>query len=322
MSALRLLATVSVESVSFAIALVVVAILGFGLFAILGAALTYFATRAILRSWVLDHPLPSPMKVFLYILALFGIVGGIQFIVIAAVLIAAFLLKEVKLKAPSLEGLIESAKFSFLGIVMPIIGIFLPAVPLYEAAKKFRYDLIGAMVLILLVLLGVFAIYTSLEIEASPVVSPSPGTVETVTIGGIFNDFFAVLGPVSPANPLLWVGVIAYEELIGRVNPFANAMFTMLHFPSRLWFGYRGTGNELAAVAIAFFILLIINFVTRWLWDLYRRHGIIEAIAGHAFYNAGVGAFVSLLDGNILDFMIILFIGLVGFLYSLGKKLP
>ncbi len=321
MSALRLLATVSVESVSFAIALVVVALLGFGLFAILGAALTYFATRAILRSWVLDHPLPSPMKVFLYVLALFGLIGGVQFIVIAAVLIAAFLLKEVKLKAPSLDGLIESTKFAFLGIVMPIIGLFLPIIPFYEAAKKFRYDVIGAVVLVLLVLLGVVTLYTALEIEVPPIVSP--GTSEALSIGGIFNDYFAgVLGPASLANPLLWVGIIAYEELIGRVNPFANAMFTMLHFPSRLWFGFKGTGNELSAVAIAFLVLLAINFVTRWLWDLYRRHGIVESIMGHAFYNAGVGAFVMLLKGNILDFLIILFIGLVGFLYSMGRRLP
>jgi hypothetical protein len=147
--------------------------------------------------------------------------------------------------------------------------------------------------------------------------------VNLVSVGGMFNDFFSnVLGPVSPSNPLVWVGVIAYEEFIGRVNPFANAMFTMLHLPSRLWYAYKDTGVDLSAVAIAFFVLAVINFGARWLWSIYQKHGIVVSIMGHAFYNAGVSAFIDLLDGNVLDFMVILFIGLVGFLYSLGRRLP
>jgi hypothetical protein len=157
----------------------------------------------------------------------------------------------------------------------------------------------------------------------------SPGTSSniifdvavSVSVGGMFNDLFAgVLGPVSPSNPLIWVGVIAYEEFIGRVTPFTNAMFTILHLPSRLVYGLKATGAELPAVAIAFFILMAINFVARWLWDTYRRHGIVVSIMGHAFYNAGVGAFIELLEGNVLNFAIILFIGLVGLLYSIGRK--
>jgi hypothetical protein len=332
MSTLRLLAKVSVESVSFAVALVVVAMLGFSLSSILGAGLAYLATRAILRSWVLDHPLPSAMQVFLFVLTLFGLIGGVQFIVFAAVLIAVFLLKEVKLKAPNLDGLIESTKFAFLGVVMPVIGVLLPIIPFYETAKKFRYDLAGAMALLLLVILGVLVLYLGFKVvlfpdtdnpmPIDPVGIQSPDIVSQVAVGGMFNDFFAgVLGPVSPANPLLWVGVIAYEEFIGRVTHFANAMFTMLHFPSRLLAGFRATGGELSAVAFAFFVLAIINFVTRWLWDIYQRHGIVVAIMAHAFYNAGVSTFVELFMGNVLDFMIILFIGLVGFLYSMGRRL-
>ncbi len=317
MSALRWLSKVSVESVSASIAIVIFAILGFSPSSIIGAVLAYFGTRAILRSWVLDHPLPSPMKVFLYLLALFGLIGGIQFIVFVAVLIAVYLLKEVKLKAPSLDGLIESTKFSFLGIVMPIIGVLLPIIPFYETAKKFRYDLAGAVALLLLVILGVIVLYTGTKLVVHPT------TAELVAVGGMFNDLFArVLGPLNPANPLLWVGVIAYEEFVGRVTPFANAMFTMLHMPSRVWVGYKAIGGELSAVAFAFLVLLAINFVTRWLWDIYQRHGIVVAIAAHAFYNAGVSAFVLLLMGHVLDFLIILFIGLVGFLYSLGRRLP
>jgi hypothetical protein len=316
MSTLRLLAKVSVETVSLAVALVVVAILGFSLSSVFGAALSYLGTRAILRSWVLDHPLPSAIQVFLFVLALFGLIGGVQFIVFAAVLIAVFLLKEVKLKAPTLDGLIESAKFAFLGIVMPVIGLLLPIIPFYETAKKFRYDLAGAMALLLLVILGVFVLYTGIGLTMSP------STANLVAVGGMFNGFFAgVLGPASQSNPLIWAGVIAYEEFIGRVTPFANAMFTMLHFPSRLWYAFKGTGGELSAVAIAFLVLMIINFATRWLWDIYQRHGIAVSIAAHAFYNAGASAFVDLLEGNVLNFMILLFIGLVGFLYSIGRRL-
>jgi hypothetical protein len=329
MSRLRLLARVSVESVSAAIAAVIIALFGLSLGSILGAVLAYFGIRAIMKSWVLHHPLPPPMQIFLYVLALFGLIGGIQFIVLAAVLIAVFLLKEVKLKAPSFEGIIDSMRYAFLGIIMPIIGIFLPIVPFYETARKFRYDLLGAIALLLMVVLGVFVIYGMLIItehqDTGDVIDITGirDVVGFVSIGGMFNEYFAgVLGPISPANPLLWVGIIAYEELIGRPTAFANAMFTLLHMPSRLVFGYRATGSDLMAVAIAFFILLIINFVARWLWDTYQKHGIIAAIMAHAFYNAGVGAFIELLDGRILNFAIILFIGLVGLLYSIGRRLP
>jgi hypothetical protein len=315
MSTLRVLASVSVETVSLASALLVFALLGLSLYTIIGAGLAYLGLRAILRSWVLDHPLPSPMQVFLYLLALFGIIGGIQFVVFAAVLIAVFLLKEVKLKVPTIDGLIESAKMAFLGIVAPVLGLLLPIIPFYETAKKFRYDVAGAVALLLLVILGVWAIY-------SPLMDVSVDVINSVSVGGIFNDYFAgVLGPLSLSNPLLWVGVIAYEEFIGRVTPFANAMFTILHLPSRMVYGLKVTGHELFAVGLAFLILMVINFGARWLWDIYRKHGIVVSIMGHAFYNAGVSAFVDLLTGNILDFMVVLFIGLVGFLYSVGRRL-
>lgn len=329
MSALRWLATLSVESVSAAIAAVIIAIFGFSIGSILGAVLAYFGIRAIMKSWVLHHPLPSPMQVFLYILALFGLIGGIQFIILAAVLIAVFLLKEVKLKVPTLDGIIDSMKYAFLGIIMPIIGVFLPIVPFYETAKKFRYDVIGAIALLLFAVMSTIVIY-GVIFMAEPQdtgdvidIEAVHDVVSLVSIGGMFNDFFAgVLGPTSLSNPLLWVGIIAYEELIGRPTAFANAMFTLLHMPSRLFYGFRATGSDLMAVALTFFILLIINFVARWLWDTYQRHGIVAAIMGHAMYNAGVSAFVGLLRGNMLDFAILLFIGLVGLLYSIGKKVP
>jgi hypothetical protein len=315
MSTLRILSKVSIEAVALSIAIVIFAILGFSLFTIVGAGLAYLGIRALMRSWVLDHPLPSPMQVFIYLLALFGLIGGVQFIVFAAVLIAAFLLKEVKLKAPTVDGLIESAKMVLLGVFMPVIGLLLPIIPFYEAAKKFRYDVGGALALLVLTIVGVIGISTI-------VITESAANADLLSIGGVFNDAFAgLLGPLSPSNPLVWVGVISYEEFIGRVTPFANAMFTLLHLPSRLWDGYKMTGFDLFAVGIAFMILLSINFGARWLWSLYQKHGIVASIMGHAFYNAGVSAFVDLLKGNVLNFMILLFIGLVGFLYSMGRRL-
>jgi len=315
MSTLRILSKVSIEAVALSVAIVIFAILGFSLFTIVGAGLAYLGIRALMRSWVLNHPLPSPIQVFLYLLTLFGLIGGIQFIVFAAVLIAAFLLKEVKLKAPSVDGLIESAKMALLGIIMPVIGLLLPIIPFYEAAKKFRYDVGGALALLVLTILGVISIYTIVEPQSAV-------NANLLSIGGVFNDAFAgVLGPLSTSNPLVWVGIVSYEEFIGRVTPFANAMFTLLHLPTRLWAGYKITGFDLFAVGFAFMILLTINFGARWLWSLYQKHGIVISIMGHAFYNAGVSAFIDLLMGNMLNFMILLFIGLVGFLYSIGRRL-
>jgi|ADKH01.1.fsa_nt_gi hypothetical protein len=314
MSVLGALSRLSVESVSLSIAIVILAILGFSVGSILGAGLAYLAVRAIMKSWVRDHPLPPPMQVFLYLLALFGLIGGIQFIVFAAVLIAAFLLKEVKLKAPTVDGFIESTKMALLGVVMPFIGLALPIIPFYESARKFRYDLAGGLALVLLVIIGAIGFY-------GIAVPLSVKGVGLLSIGGVFNDAFAgLMGPLSASNPLLWAGVIAYEEFVGRVTPFANAMFTLLHMPSRLVVGLKLTGADLSAVGIAFLVLMTINYGARWLWDLYRRHGIIVSIAGHAFYNAAVSSIVDLLTGDPLPVMLLLFVGLVGFLYSLGRR--
>jgi len=314
MSVLKLLSKVSVEGVSLSIAIVIFAILGFSLFSVVGAGLAYLGIRALMRSWVLDHPLPSPMQVFLYVLALFGLIGGTQFVILAAVLIAAFLIKEVKLKAPTIDGLIESTKMGLLGIFMPVLGLALPIIPFYEAGRKFRYDIGGALALLALVLIGVIGMYTS-------ALRASTENASLMSIGGVFNDAFAgVLGPLSQSNPLLWVGTISYEEFIGRVTPFANAMFTLLHLPTRVWAGFKMSGDDLFAVGIAFIALLGINFGARWLWSLYQKHGIVVSIMGHAFYNAGVSAFIDLVTGKPLGAMILLFLGLVGFLYSLGRR--
>jgi len=83
---------------------------------------------------------------------------------------------------------------------------------------------------------------------------------------------------------LLWPGVIAWEELISRfvlpaVGPLANYMFVALHAPSR-W---------ILALTLAPAVLAVISMATRWVTDVYRRHGLIGAISAHAVYNGTLG---------------------------------
>jgi len=305
---LRALSVLSIEAVSAIIALVIFAVLGFSIGTLIGAVLAYFGVRAIMRSWVLSEPLPPPMLVFLFILTLFGLIGGIQFIVLASVIVAVFLLKEVKLTRPTIDGILESFKMGLLGLVMPIIGVLLPLVPFYEAARKVRYDVLGALALLALTALAVVAMW----------LGGVPLSVSLVSVGGVFNEHLGLLG-LSESNPLVWVGVIAYEEFIGRVTSFANAMFTLLHMPSRLAF-FGKTAGDLGAVALTFMVLLSINYGARWLYSIYQNHGIVASIVGHAMYNAGVSAFADLLSFDLLPAAVIMFLGIAGFLYSLGGR--
>ena len=103
---------------------------------------------------------------------------------------------------------------------------------------------------------------------------------------------------VSPLYPLLaeytgveilaWPGIIAWEELTSRfalpaVGPVANYMFVALHAPSRWVFAL------LLAPLLAPAILAVISMATRWVTDVYRRHGLVGAIAAHAVYNGMIG---------------------------------
>jgi len=79
---------------------------------------------------------------------------------------------------------------------------------------------------------------------------------------------------------LLWPGIIGWEELTSRfmlpaVGPVANYMFVVFHAPSRLF--------DLLFVAPA--VLAVISMGTRWVTDIYRRHGLLGAVTAHAVYN-------------------------------------
>ncbi|MBD6956105.1 MAG: hypothetical protein F9Y92_05645 [Thermoplasmatales archaeon] len=145
-------------------------------------------------------------------------------------------------------------------------------IPFYEAIKMARRDVVGAVVIIVSTLLAIWTLLSAL-------LSTSPATFQL----GIFK-------PLDESNPFLWVGVIGYEELIGRPTPLANAFFVVLHAPSRMYFFYDELKDTLAAVALTILALSVIHFTTRWLYDLYQKHGILTSLAGHAIYNATLSA--------------------------------
>jgi hypothetical protein len=94
----------------------------------------------------------------------------------------------------------------------------------------------------------------------------------------------------SGIEVLAWPGVIAWEELTTRfllpaVGPLANYMFVVLHAPSR-W---------IYVPLLAPLILAVISMGTRWLTELYKNHGLIGAISGHAVYNGMISWLIALI---------------------------
>jgi len=259
--------TYTVEGVALAVALVTVAVLGLDMWTLLGAALMWGFTRGVLNYW-LTRQLPPPMLVLLYVLALFGLVGN-QFLILASVIIAAFMLKEVK-KLGGVAEMLNGLKMGVPAFLIMIGGVLF--LPFYEAVKMARRDVVGAVVIVVSTLLAIWALLSAL-------LSTSPATFQL----GIFK-------PLDVSNPLFWVGLIGYEELIGRPTPLANAFFVVLHAPSRMYMFYKSLGDTLAAVALTILALSVIHFTTRWLYDLYQKHGILTSLAGHAVYNATLSA--------------------------------
>jgi len=268
----------TVEATSLSIALIVMAFWGFSLTAIVGTILFYFIVKGILKSF-LHNTLPTPILTFLYVLTLWGLIGLIQFIVLASVIIAAFNLKEVRLvKGPPDEVIIKPLKMGVLGGLFS--GLIFPALiaGIYYYLRHYKYTVGKIIALALIALTFITLLMESVDVD-SIVVSQLA-----------LNPLSPFVGDVVYHNPLLWVGVIAYEELVGRVTPFANAMFVLLHAPTRIWYSGTILGETLGALGFTVLILGIIAFVTRWLIDIYRSYGIIGSIIGHAVYNAAVSA--------------------------------
>jgi hypothetical protein len=87
----------------------------------------------------------------------------------------------------------------------------------------------------------------------------------------------------SGVEILFWPGITGWEELTSRfmlpaVGPIANYMFVVFHIPSRLFDVMFWTPAVMAVISMG----------TRWITDIYRRHGLIGAIAGHSVYNGMV----------------------------------
>jgi hypothetical protein len=113
---------------------------------------------------------------------------------------------------------------------------------------------------------------------------------------------------------LVWPGIIAWEELTTRfllpaVGPLANYMFVVLHAPSR-W---------IYATIFAPLILAVISMGTRWLTELYKKHGLIGAIAGHATYNGMIGWLVGLIYFPWLTIATIIVLVIAYIRYSTAK---
>jgi len=270
----------TIEAVSISIALVVMALWGFGLGAIVGTFLFYFVAKGFLKSFI-GTTLPAPILTFLYILSLWGLISGVQFLILVPVVISAFMLKEVKLvKGPVDEIIVKPLKMGVLGGLFSglVIPIYLASIYYYFRHYK---DLVGklvALVLMMFMFMGFLALPFT-EIDAANLVSQVA-----------LNPLQPYTAGILPYNPLTWVGAIAYEELIGRPTPFANAMFVLFHFPSRLVYGSKLLGESLAGLGFAVFVLGVIGLTTVWLRDIYQRYGIVGSIVGHAVYNASVSA--------------------------------
>lgn len=286
------------HTIALVSALIVLAIFGISLSSLMAAALVYAYVYGLIQFWT-RHELPPPLLVFLYIIALFGLIGWTQFIVAVSVIVAAFMLKELKIvKGNPLDAVISGLKLALLGGLLRI-GLTIVA-PIYEALKVLRRSPILAITMLLSFLLTIFTLFSSLLHIEYTVLSVGP-------LSGVF-------GFLDPGNPFLWAGVIAYEELIGRPTPIANAFFVLLHYPTRAEYAFDKIAKDpLLATAIALFVLTVIHIGTRWLWDLYKKYGFIGSLSGHAVYNA-------VLSANLTAFLLLFVLGIVAYIYEKTLK--
>ncbi|QJF12427.1 hypothetical protein QIT50_gp15 [Pyrobaculum spherical virus 2] len=286
------------HAIALVSALIVLAIFGISLSSLVAAALVYAYVYGLIQFWT-RHELPPPLLVFLYIIAFFGLIGETQFIVAASVIVAAFMLKELKIvKGNPLDAAVSGLKLAVLGGLLRI-GL-LTVAPIYEALKVLRRSPILAITMLLSFLLTIFALLSSLLHIEYTVLSTGP-------LSGVY-------GFLDPGNPFLWAGVIAYEELIGRPIPIADAFFVLLHYPSRAVYAFdKITKDPLLATAFALFVLTVIHIGTRWLWDLYKKYGFIGSLSGHAVYNA-------VLSANWTTFLLLFVLGIAAYIYEKTLK--
>jgi len=264
---------------------------------IIGAALFYLFARGLFKTF-LGTSVPSPVLTFLYVLTYYGLIGLLQFLIMASVVIAVFTLKEARLwRGPWDEAVMAPLKMGLLGGSMSALLIPVLIAPVYFLWKHYK-DTLGKLAG--LALIGVMLFY-----------APQTANIAASALT------HAGLSPLAPAlainysNPLLWMGLIGYEELLGRPTPAANAWFVALHAPSRLAEAADIFGESISAVGYAVFVVGIIGLATVWLRDIYTRYGLIPSIVGHAVYNASVSA--PLMSPLAMAFMAV---GLIAYFYK------
>ncbi|MFZ8808748.1 MAG: hypothetical protein ACO2PN_11680 [Pyrobaculum sp.] len=243
-----------------------------GEFAPQGTALTVF--------FVLSYAI---MYMSLMSLSIFG-AGALNLAIWASVMVAAvlilYVLRNVPFHITGTDPVTDTAagvKTLPLALVVgiPLGWIFLA---IYEGARMIARGarIAGATVFMSLMLpFIIIALIPHLNVETS---------VFTISV---FSPFVMQYAGIEV---LAWPGIIAWEELTSRfmlpaVGPLANYMFVVLHAPSR-W---------IYVPLLAPLILAVISMGTRWLTDLYKKHGLIGAISGHAVYNGMIGWLIALI---------------------------
>jgi len=151
------------------------------------------------------------------------------------------------------------------------------AVAAYEAYRMYRHGARLAAASVVASLVFSFTLY--------PIYAVAPASQASLAL------------QYAGVEVLFWPGIIGWEELTTRfvlpaVGPIANYMFVVFHAPSRLFMLLFATPAVLAVVSAG----------TRWLTDIYRRHGLIGSVVGHAVYNGMVTWIISLFYFPLLSF--------------------
>jgi hypothetical protein len=223
------------------------------------------------------------MYMSLMALSLFG-EGAVNLVVWASVMVSValmiYIIRNVPLHIMGTDPITDIAagvKMLPLSLVVgiPLAWIF---VALYEAIRMMAR---GVRIAGAVVFISLFIPFTMLSFLQHTSVS-----AESFVIS-VFSPFVMQYAGIEV---LAWPGIIGWEELTTRfllpaAGPLANYMFVVLHAPSR-W---------IYATTLAPIILAVISMGTRWLTDLYKRHGLIGSISGHAVYNGMIGWLVALI---------------------------
>lgn len=272
----------SVLTVSVIMALIPLAL---GKLDLLGMAVIALGSIAVFDLFGKDYGYYiSPLLSLLYLLMYYGLIGMTQFVVVAGALISLVVAKDVeKLKFVGSPEATLLYPLRMLGMaVLAVLG------PFYLLYTAIRY---GGL------------IYKVTAVLAAGLAVMSLGMSITPLYMGYLDKAFSI----DLTSPITWVGLVGYEELISR--PFGvvgNAFWALLHFPSRYY--YTGLASLYA--------VLIVANGGRWLYETYKRGGIVASIIGHAVYNAYIYVIAS---SSLFTLPIVLMVG--AFAYFIFKNL-